>query len=218
MKDKLYKMMNWPEIEAIVYGEEGKPQTILGRHTVSSYTLFQTFQPLAKSVVLVIEDEKNDEKSKEYTMELADEEGFYAIAILGRIKNAYHYIITDLEGKHHKVYDPYDSNIYKDVLDIKKSDADGFLDGGMFNAYKLLGSSIATAGGHKGILFRVWAPNAIRVSVVGDFNGYNGRNHPMMKDEDSGIFSLFIPGLEAGCKYMYELHVKGGKIYKKLDP
>lgn len=218
MKDKLYKMMNWPEIEAIVYGEEGKPQTILGRHNISSYTLFQTFQPSAKSVVLVIEDEKNDEKSKEYTMELADEEGFYAIAILGRIKNSYHYIITDLEGKHHKLYDPYDANIYKDVLDIKKSDADGFVDGGMFNAYKLLGSSVVTAGGHKGILFRVWAPNAIRVSVVGDFNGYNGRNHPMMKDEDSGIFSLFIPGLEAGCKYMYELHVKGGKIYRKLDP
>ena len=218
MKDKLYKMMNWPEIEAVVYGEEGKPQTILGRHNVSSYTLFQTFQPSAKSVVLVTEDEKNGDRSKEYTMELADEEGFYAIAILGRIKSPYYYLVTDFKGGRHKLYDPYDINIYKGVIDIKKSDADGFLDGGMYSAHRLLGASIVTAGGHKGILFRVWAPGAVRVSVIGDFNNYNGKNHPMMMDEDTGIFSLFIPGLEAGCSYMYELHVRGGRILRKNDP
>ncbi len=211
-------MMNWPEIEAIVYGEEGKPQTILGRHNVSSYTLFQTFQPSAQSVVLVIEDEKNGEKNKEYTMELADEAGFYAIAILGKIKNSYYYIVTDIEGKRHKIYDPYDPLVYSDVIGISKSDADGFMDGGMYHAHRLLGSHIISGGKHKGVLFRVWAPNAVRVSVIGDFNGCNGKNHPMMMDEDSGIFSLFIPGLEAGCKYRYELHVRGGRIYSKLDP
>ncbi len=218
MKDKLYKMMNWPEIEAVVYGEEGRPQTILGRHSVSSYTLFQTFQPDAKSVVLVIEDEKNSDKTKEYSMELADEAGFYAIAILGKIKAPYHYMVTDTKGSRHKIYDPYDPYIYEELIDIKKRDLDDFSDGGMYHAHKLLGASVINSGGRKGILFRVWAPEAIRVSVVGDFNNYNGKSHPMMKDDDSGIFSLFIPGLENGCEYNYELHVRGGRILTKLDP
>lgn len=218
MKDKLYKMMNWPEIEAVVYGEEGRPQSILGRHTVSSYTLFQTFQPDAKSVVLVIEDDKNLSKTKEYTMELADEAGFYAIAILGKIKNRYHYTVTDMKGTRHTVYDPYDPSIYESVIELKKSDLDDFSDGGMYHAHKMLGSQSVTAGGHKGVLFRVWAPEAIRVSVTGDFNNYNGKSHPMMKDDDSGIFSLFIPGLADGCEYNYELSVRGGRVYNKLDP
>ena len=218
MKDKLYKMMNWPEIEAVVYGEEGRPQTILGRHNVSSYTLFQTFQPDAKSVVLVIEGDKKTDKSKEYTMELADEAGFYAIAILGKIKGPYHYMVTDVKGARHKIYDPYDPYIYEGVIEFARGDLDDFLDGGMYHAHKMLGAFTLTAGGHKGVLFRVWAPAAIRVSVVGDFNGYNGKSHPMMKDDDSGIFSLFIPGLEAGCEYSYELHVRGGRVYNKLDP
>ncbi|MCR5397931.1 MAG: alpha amylase C-terminal domain-containing protein [Lachnospiraceae bacterium] len=218
MKDKLYKMMNWPEIEAIVYGEEGMPQTILGRHNVSSYTLFQTFQPNAKSVVLALEDDKKSDKSKEYTMELADEEGFYAIAILGKAKGAYHYVVTDIKGKRHIVNDPYDKNIYENIIGIKDSDADGFTDGGMYGAYRIFGSHVTTVGGYKGVLFRVWAPNAIRVSVVGDFNEWNGKSHPMIKDEESGVFSLFVPGLDGGAEYNYELHVKGGRILVKKDP
>ncbi len=218
MKDKLYKMMNWPEIEAIVYGEEGMPQTILGRHNVSSYTLFQTFQPNAKSVVLILDEEKNTDKSKEYTMELADEAGFYAIAILGKVKSNYHYVVTDLKGKRHIVIDPYDKDIYSNIIQIDNVLADGFADGGMYGAYRLFGSHVTTINGHKGVLFRVWAPNAIRVSVVGEFNEWNGKSHPMIKNEEDGIFSLFIPGLEAGVTYDYELHVKGGRIFVKRDP
>ena len=218
MKDKLYKMMNWPEIEAIVYGEEGKPQTILGRHNVSSYTLFQTFQPNAKSVVLVIEGEGKTDKSKEYTMELADEAGFYAIAILGKIKAPYHYMVTDVKGARHKIYDPYDPAVYEKAVQFKKGDLDDFTDGGMYHAHRLLGATPLTVAGLKGVLFRVWAPAAIRVSVVGDFNDNNGKSHPMMKDDDSGIFSLFVPGVDSNAEYSYELHVKGGRIFNKLDP
>lgn len=208
MKDKLYKMMNWPEIEAIVYGEEGKPQSILGRHSVSNYTLFQTFQPDSKDVKLIVEDD-----DKEYSMEMADEEGFYAIAILGKIKGAYHYIVTDLQGKKHKVVDPYDFE-----PEMKAEDVKAFRDGTMYDAYKVMGAHVCTIKKVKGTVFRVWAPNAIRVSVVGEFNDWNGKSHPMMKDESTGLFSLFVPGISQGVKYKYELSVKGGNVYTKLDP
>lgn len=208
MKDKLYKMMNWPEIEAIVYGEEGRPQTILGRHNVSNYTLFQTFMPDAKEVKLVLE---NDDK--EYIMEMADEEGFYAIAILGKVKGSYYYMVTDINGIKHKVVDPYD---FADQID--DFDKNRFTDGTMYDAYRFFGAHMVTKKKTKGVMFRVWAPNAIRVSVIGDFNNWNGKSHPMIKDEETGTFSLFIPGLSEGAKYKYELSIKGGRVYSKLDP
>lgn len=213
MKDKLYKMMNWPEIEAIVYGEESNPEKILGRHTVSTSTLFQAFIPDAKEVILVVEDEKNREKSKEVIMELADEEGFYAATVLGKIKGNYHYNVTDIKGKKRSIIDPYD---FDPSLD--KKDAERFTSGEACNAYEFMGAHVQTLRGISGVMFRVWAPNAIRVSVVGEFNNWNGKANPMIKDEASGVYSLFIPGLTEGCAYKYEISAKGGAILTKQDP
>ncbi len=75
-----------------------------------------------------------------------------------------------------------------------------------------------TIHGVFGVLFAVWAPNAVRVSVVGDFNLWDGRRHPMRRLGDSGIFELFIPGLLEGDLYKYELKVKGGLLSMKSDP
>ena len=72
--------------------------------------------------------------------------------------------------------------------------------------------------GESGTYFAVWAPNAMRISVVGDFNGWDGRIHQMRRLGDSGIFELFIPGAEAGDCYKYELKIKGGLTYLKADP
>ena len=81
-----------------------------------------------------------------------------------------------------------------------------------------MGAHVETIDGVKGVAFRVWAPNAMRVSVVGDFNAWNGKTNPMMKDEESGIFTLFIPGLAAECEYKYEIKGHGGLVCMKLDP
>lgn len=213
MKDKLYKLMDWPAIEAIVYGEEASPQNILGRHIVGANALFQTFQPNAKEVILVIEDEKNSEKSKEYIMELADEEGFYAAAVLGKAKGKYHYVVTDIKGRKHIVGDPY-------AYDVSEKDEcfDRFVKGEAVDAYEYMGAHLTEIDGTMGALFRVWAPNALRVSVVGAFNDWNGKCCPMIKNEESGIFSLFIPGLTEGEEYKYEINAKGGQVYIKQDP
>ena len=75
-----------------------------------------------------------------------------------------------------------------------------------------------TVDGVEGVLFAVWAPNADRVSVVGNFNNWDGRRHPMRKLDYSGIYELFIPGKLVGEIYKYEIKAKSGQVFMKSDP
>ena len=75
-----------------------------------------------------------------------------------------------------------------------------------------------TIQGVSGVYFAVWAPNAMRVSVVGDFNHWDGRRHQMNRLSVSGIYELFIPGVKAGALYKYEIKAKGSLVYLKSDP
>src|ERR1700761_8364317 len=72
-----------------------------------------------------------------------------------------------------------------------------------YHLHRVLGAHLAQRGGATGVRFAVWAPNARRVSVVGDFNAWDGSRHPMSKSQTSGIFELFIPGLTNGAIYKY---------------
>jgi len=208
MRDKLYKMMSWPQIEAIVYGEEGNPQTILGRHYVSTYTLYQTFIPAAESVTLCISDDK-----KTYPMELADEAGFFAVAIVGKDKRDYVYKVVYKDGRTQTIHDPYvfDTKLSKELINSWNK-------GTSVDAYKYMGSHVCEIDGVKGVMFRTWAPNAIRVSVVGEFNQWDGHSNPMIFDEETGIFSLFLPDISSNIEYMYEICAKGETVFTKLDP
>ncbi len=208
MKDKLYKIMNWPKIEAIVYGEESHPSSVLGRHFFNGYTLFQTFIPDAKDVFLIIEG--TDDL---LPMELADEEGFFAITVPFKEQRNYQYQYIDKVRKKHMIYDSYDFPVM-----LSNEDRTRWKNGISYHAYEFMGAHERTINGVKGVAFMVWAPNAVRVSVVGEFNGYNGKCNPMEKCDETGIFSIFIPQLEVGCKYRYEIYAYGGLTFQKLDP
>ena len=94
MTDRLYEYMDWPRIEAVVYGEENLPKEILGPQTVKGAVLIQGFFPNAKSVKVY-----NRDDSKKYSMELVDEAGFYAVLIPGKTIPSYEFIIW--KGKIH---------------------------------------------------------------------------------------------------------------------
>lgn len=208
MKDKLYKLMSWPEIEAIVYGDTNSPQDILGRHYATGYTLFQTFNPSAQSINVCFNGEKKKAK-----MELADEAGFFAVAVPLKESRDYVYEVTYKDSTKKLLNDPY---LYNPKMD--KSEVLSWNKGTSLHAYKYMGSQFVTIDGIAGVRFRVWAPNATRVSVVGEFNNWDGKTHPMIFDAETGVFSLFIPNLTDSVKYRYEILTKGGETVIKNDP
>ncbi|HIR12777.1 MAG TPA: 1,4-alpha-glucan branching protein GlgB, partial [Candidatus Choladousia intestinavium] len=208
MDEKLYKMMDWAGVEAIVYSEEDHPHDLLGPHLTEEGVMIQVFVPGAKEVSVKIKGGK-----KTYPMDLEDEAGFFSVLIPGKRIPSYTYVVTFENGAEQEYADPYSFAPQITEKDTKKFNA-----GICYNIYEKLGAHPMTIHGVEGVYFAVWAPNAMRVSVVGDFNMWDGRRHMMRRLWDSGIFEIFIPGLEPGTLYKYELKAKGGLTYLKADP
>jgi len=127
-----------------------------------------------------------------------------------------HYLLEwqDKDGGNHTGYDPYDFGVL-----FPEFDRHLFSEGKHWHIYQKLGAHLQTVDGIDGVLFAVWAPNAGRISVVGDFNRWDGRCHPMRNLGSSGIWELFIPGLAAGCLYKFELFSRQtGQLLVKTDP
>ncbi len=208
MDKKLYDLMDWAAIEAVVYSEEDHPHSLLGAHETEDGVLIQAFIPSATEVSVKITGVK-----EEYPMELADEAGFFAVLLPRKTIPEYQYEITYENGKKEEMMDPY---VFEPQ--ISEEMAKKFNAGICYDIYEKLGAHPMTVNGVEGVYFAVWAPNAMRVSVVGDFNLWDGRRMPMRRLWDSGIFELFIPGLTVGELYKYEIKAKGGLTYLKADP
>ncbi|MEN9236321.1 MAG: 1,4-alpha-glucan branching enzyme [Gloeomargarita sp. GMQP_bins_120] len=124
------------------------------------------------------------------------------------------YQLRVIERGHERVfYDPYSFKTPK----LTDFDLHLFAEGNHHRIYEKLGSHITEIDGVQGVYFAVWAPNARNVSVIGDFNNWDGRWHQMRKGH-TGVWELFIPGLGEGTKYKYEVKNWEGHIYEKSDP
>lgn len=208
MDDKLYELMRWPEIEAVVYSEGNNPHGILGPHVTDNGVLIQAYIPTAVKVSV-----KLVKTSKVYPMELVDEGGLFAVLIPRKTVPEYRLLTEYEDGVINEVNDPY---AFPPL--ITEQDTKRFHAGIHYSIYEQLGAHKAVINGTEGVNFAVWAPNASRVSVVGDFNLWDGRIHQMRKLWDSGVFEIFIPGLEVGAIYKFELKLKSGLVILKSDP
>ncbi len=208
MNKNLYGMMNWPEIEGIVYADCDRPKELLGAHVTAKGLLIQVMRPDAVSVRLHVDGRKTA-----VNMEKVDETGFFAALVSSKKKLSYTYSIEKVNGEVTEYADPYSFDNVTNAADYK-----AFLAGEEKNAASIFGAHERCIGGVKGLFFTVWAPAALSVSVIGEFNKYDGRVHLMQRIDDTGVFELFIPGLEAGCEYMYELKKHGKGTVRKLDP
>ena len=208
MDDKLYDMMDWARIEGLIYSEEDQPHDILGAHMTDEGVLIQTFLPTAESILV-----RDTETGKTYPMQMEDETGFFAALIPGQKIPDYRLVVTYDDGSSEEFADPYAFQ-----PQITEKDMIRFTAGICYDIYDKLGAHPMTLNGVEGVYFAVWAPNALRVSVVGDFNLWDGRRLPMRRLPQAGIFELFVPGIKAGSLYKYEIKARGGLTFLKADP
>lgn len=205
MDVKAYDYMDWPRIEAVVYGEEASPRDVMSPRLTPEGVLIQGFFPDAEKVEI-------ESGGRTYPTEQEDEAGYFAALIPGRKIPAYKFLVTK-DGETEEYADPYafDGQITED-------EEKAFCAGVYYHVYDKLGAHPVTVNGTKGVSFAVWAPNAVSVSVVGDFNKWDGRRHIMHRMPMSGIFELFVPEAKAGDLYKYEIKIKGGEVKWKTDP
>ena len=200
--------INWMEVEALAGARHDNPHHILGMHECIDDVFVNVFLPGAKVVKV-----KDLTEKKTYSLVSDRYEGFFSIVIKDKKRFDYQIIAKFDDGREEKYIDPYVFEPVIDPIDISR-----FNEGLHYEIYEKLGAHPMTVDGIEGVLFAVWAPNAERVSVVGNFNQWDGRRHPMRKLDYSGIFELFIPGNFLGEIYKYEIRAKSGAVFMKSDP
>lgn len=182
------------------------PFAVLGLHRNKNLSSLCVFAPNTQEISIFPTDAKlthipdsdffewsgpSDEISDYYQLKRIDNSGFISIN-----------------------YDPYCFPPQLEDFDLHL-----FAEGKHWHIYQILGAHRHTVDGIEGVLFATWAPSAERVSVIGDFNDWDGRRHPMRSRGDCGVWELFIPGLDAGTLYKFEIRNRdSGEILKKTDP
>ncbi len=198
-----------PQIERIKNAVHHDPHSILGIHQIKTGVVIRVFDPEAAEIAVIdIHDPE-----RRYQMEKIDEEGFFEALIPGRKVFAYDLHNVSYKGARSMRRDPYSFMPLLGDLDLHL-----FNEGTHYEIHKRLGAHIVEVDGVTGVRFSVWAPNAMRVSVVGAFNEWDGRRNPMRSLGKAGVWELFIPGLTTGEVYKYEIKAQNGDVFDKADP
>lgn len=193
-------------------GRFNDPFSVLGPHQHKDgkkYTV-RTFQPFVKSIELVFPGSKSG-----IEMERVGASALFEVAVPAKsFKDGYLLKITMPDDTVVEKYDPYSFG-----PQISDFDLQIWGEGNHEQAYTFMGAHVKEVNGIKGVQFCVWAPSASRVSVVGTFNNWDGRLHVMRKYHDQGLWDIFIPGLEEGVVYKYEIATPFSSLpFLKADP
>jgi len=196
------------DAQAIVAGTHGDPFAVLGMHGGADALSVRVFLPGAERI-----DVLDDEEAVASLSPVEGADGLFAGDIAGRDPFAYRLRIR--QGGHERVAD--DAYRFGPVL----GDLDEYLigEGAHLRLWEVLGAHVMTHEGATGTHFAVWAPNASRVSVVGNFNVWDGRRHPMRRRGATGVWEIFIPDIGEGEAYKFELLDRNGALLpQKADP
>jgi 1,4-alpha-glucan branching enzyme len=199
------------QINRIVGNQHDDPFEVLGPHAIEEngkkVWAVRAYLPNADAVSVVL-----PEARAEYPMTSGHHPHFFECTI--DTPELANYQLRVKEGEHERfIYDPYAFRSPK----LTEFDQHLFSEGNHHRIYEKLGAHFTEVDGITGVYFAVWAPNARNVSVLGDFNYWDGRKHQMRKSQN-GIWEIFIPGLSYGTHYKYEVKNQDGHPYEKSDP
>ena len=202
--------LNSDAVDALAAGTLATPFAVLGIHALEAEgqpgKVVRAFVPWARTVAVIREN-------GETPMSRVHESGLFAAEFVDEDFFAYRLSVTDSGGRRWEVEDPYR---FPPALDEARVRA--FLTGDEHRVHQVLGATITEIEGVRGTVFGVWAPHARAVSVMGDMNGWDGRCHPMRPRGDTGVWELFIPGVDAGARYKYRVVDVYGAVLEKADP
>ncbi len=203
-------MLQTVDVEKICAGRHEDPFSILGLHAADAgCTAVRAFLPDAHSVDVVAFD--SDRLLG--TMARLHVDGFFEFRSSKELPKAYRLDVRWSNGTTTRLDDPYRFPNALQVLDIWLLG-----EGSHQRPFEVLGAHLMPMLDVAGVRFAVWAPNARRVSVVGRFNNWDGRRHPMRLRRECGVWEIFIPGLQQGDLYKFEILGANGTIALKADP
>ena len=191
----------------LVFGNCSKPRDLLGRHFILQGQVISAYHPDAVKMEVISED------GEHYPMDTVERQPVFSLFLPHKRPFSYQIHMTFHDGNTYISSDPYS---YEGL--ITEEEEKLFSKGNWTEVYHKMGCHKVKLGNTEGMYFAVWAPGARRVSVVGDFNYWNGMLYPMHKMENSDIFELFIPGLSCGQFYKFEIKNVQGDIIQMVDP
>jgi 1,4-alpha-glucan branching enzyme len=203
------------DLTALLEAMHPTPHSVLGMHPVtyrrSPSLVVRAFLRGATACEVV---ELDAAKPTAHAMTPLAPEGIFE-GVIARRKGLFRYQLraSYANGEIRQFFDPYCF-----LPTLSSQDLYLFNEGNEHRAYEKLGAQVRDLGGVTGVSFAVWAPSATRVSVVGNFNQWDGRSHPMRSLGASGVWELFIPGLGEGELYKFELRDQRGHVRLKTDP
>lgn len=207
MRNEIAKIIKRDRVMELVYGNNPCPKDILGRHPVGNGQVISAYHPDATQMTLI------DDRGRRYEMDPVEQLPLFALYIPDRKLLDYKIDMLFPDGNHYISEDPYS---FPSMISEREEKL--FTQGVWTDCYQKLGAHSMTIRGVKGVYFAVWAPNARRVSVVGDFNYWNGMIYPMHRLAHSGIFELFLPGVTEKQLYRFEVKTWNQGIFQKVDP
>jgi len=203
-------MLNPQEIELICSARHGDPFSVLGPHAQEGGVSIRAFLPNARRVEVLDADSGHAIG----TLEQQHPDGFFEGLLAQPALGAYCLQVQWDNYQTAVLEDPYRFGPVLGEMDVWLLG-----EGTHLRPYEILGANQRHLDGVDGTSFAVWAPNATRVSVVGDFNAWDGRRHPMRLRRECGVWEIFMPGVELGARYKFEILAADGQVLPaRADP
>lgn len=207
MRHQISRILTREQVMKLSTGNCSQPKNVLGRHLLEQGQVIAAFHPGVVRMTLRMENEEA------YPMDMVERQPVFALFLPHRQTFSYQIEMEYGDGRRRIMDDPY-----RFGCQITREEEEQFLQGRWLDAYHKMGAHPMTIGGVEGTYFALWAPGIKRVSVLGEFNHWNPALYPMNRMEHTDIYELFLPGVQTGENYCFEIKTIQDRTFRTADP